>query len=335
MPDYNIKAIRDAAISIEDTHPELALDLIRIAKQERPNAPVIGELHSKLKTQLGGADIVVIGNCQAEPLSKIICSKNRFINSIKVITAHLYRHEDAIYRTLDRADFILTQPLADKFPGIATQALKSRYGSKVITFLNLHFNGFHSDWTYLNLNPAKRLHGPMGEYHNVSIIESFQAGLSEDEALERFESCEYNQSRFGHAAAQSLNELRQREASVDIKMTDFIEQAYLNKQCNFHTFNHPNTATLNEEANRILKYLNLPYEDSTPIGEVLNFTVTRPNPISVNEPTACMGYDIEFADNAFTTKRGNQLKDNRKLVADFYRIYDLHRGAVVKFKPMY
>ncbi|WP_298636803.1 WcbI family polysaccharide biosynthesis putative acetyltransferase [uncultured Umboniibacter sp.] len=278
--------------------------------------------------------LIIIGNCQAEPLAKILQAKNPFIRITKVITAHTYKHDPQLDALIRRVDHIITQPLADKFGNIATNTLKQAHPNKVTTFLNLHFNGFHSDWSYLN-TPKGRLHGPMGEYHNVTIVEGFQQGLTQAETLKRLSSREYNTARYQHAAKASLATLKEREAYVDIKMTDVVERDLVNKHCSFHAFNHPNKQLLNEEANRILEHLSIANMSTDTQGEILNFTVTRANPISTEEPTENIGYLVNISEDGFKRGKGNTPRADADLVTEFYRIYEQNKAAVMKFKALY
>ena len=330
----NIIAVRDAAESLQDSHPELAFNLIEVAKNDRPSGPAISQLYASLKGKLGITDLVIIGNCQAEPLAALLRAKNPSIRIAKVITAHTYKHDpqlDALIRTVDH---VITQPIADKFGNIATNTLKQEHPNKVTTYLNLHFNGFHSDWSYLN-TPKGRLHGPMGEYHNVTIVEGFQQGLTQTETLTRLSSKEYNSARYQHAAEASLATLKEREADVDIKMTDVVEQDLAAKRCSFHTFNHPNKQLLNEEANRILEHLSIANMSKDTHGEILNFTVTRANPISTDAPTENIGYLVNISEDSFKRGKGNIPRADADLVAEFYRIYEQNKAVVMKFKALY
>lgn len=306
----HVDSIRDAAILLSKSDPELALDLINIAAHHRPEGPVIKTLYSKLKLDLGKKSFALIGNCQMSPLASLLESKSERVIIDKVISAHLYKHTgNKIYKTMENADFIVTQPISNKYEGINTALLKEIYGKKVVTVPNLFFEGFHQDWTYIPIVNGNRLKGPLGDYHNKSVLEGFLKSFSIEKVYENYFSKEYNERNYSHILSSSLQELVYRERDIDIKMSDVVlEEARGGNEC-FHTFNHPNKHLLNIEAIRILSFLGIEVENHEFDGDCLDDVVLRTNPV------------IQGGRMKSIIKNGNKL-DFLDFIKKSYEIYE-------------
>ena len=140
MKNFEIDTIRDAASALRTKDPLLSFELFKIAFINRPTGPFIERSYFELKKELGIKSFVIIGNCQAGIIANLIRDKSEYFQVDEVITAHLYEnHNDSIYRILDKADYIITQNISDKFEGINTTKILELYPEKTIRILNLHF----------------------------------------------------------------------------------------------------------------------------------------------------------------------------------------------------
>lgn len=200
-------------------------------------------------------NIVIVGNCQARPLKDIIESISSTVKVISTPIVHLLKDEDehSVTADLERADLIITQLIADNYPChfIQTNTLRNKYPAKVLTILNLFYSGYTPDWMYVRVPGKGTLRGPMGDYHNSTIIESWLNKRSIPETAELLFDKEYNFKQYNTAVIASMNELASREQHVDIKIVDFITHNLTKKRL-FFTFNHPCLTLLIEYANRIL-----------------------------------------------------------------------------------
>lgn len=200
--------------------------------------------------------VVVIGNCQARPIAKILSLLNKNIEVTSVAIVHLLKSEEASsYLPLfEDADLIITQLIADNYPCdfVRTSALKKAYNEKIIAIVNLYYSGYSPDLMYIRDSSQGTLKSPLGEYHSKTILESYKEGLSVEETITRYNDIEYNKNHYFGIAAQSLEELKSRELLVDIKITDLIEEN-LSKERLFFIFNHPSMSLLVQMTIRILE----------------------------------------------------------------------------------
>jgi len=280
MDNKNINLIRDSAKKLIQSNPLMAYKLFHLALQYRPTGWYLIEQERKLKKQLNIKKFIVIGNCQAKPLSELIEHKNPHFIVDKSIAAHLYKYDASIHDSFKKADYIITQNISNNFKGINTQLLKEQYPDKVVVIPGLYFKGEHPDWFYPPNTNGKRLKGPAGHYHNKTVMDSFAKGLSVEQTLSNLNSYEYNVEHYEGVALESLKELKIREQACDTKISDVIEAAYNNSELLFHTINHPNKQLMNTHCNRILEYLNLEFNKEATQGECLDLIRLSNNVIS-------------------------------------------------------
>jgi len=258
MKQSTIEDIHQAASLIRAEHPRLALRLYTALLEQRPNGEVIKRALKELQAQLGYKSYVVIGNCQARPTSNLLMDRSLGLLSRGFITAFNYTHAPETDTLLDEVDYIFTQKLADTFPHINTSSLVDKYGAdKVITISNLFFEGYHPDWCYIPSLHGTRLTGPVGDYHNRTVVAAFMDGLSEEEALERYLSVEFNRQHYSHVARDSIEELKAREVDVITPMAPVIEDAFEKGKKTFYTFNHPSNELLELHVDRIINTLKI------------------------------------------------------------------------------
>lgn len=221
-------------------------------------------------------NIVIIGNCQARPLKQIIETISTNVTVIATPIVHLLKDEDesGVALDLERADIIVTQLIADNYPCkfIQTNKLKLGYPNKVITILNLFYAGYTPDWMYVRIPGKGTLRGPMGDYHNSTIIDSWLEKRSVKQTSQLLFDKDYNYKRYNQAVLTSMNELSTREHDVDVNIVDFIKNN-LTKTRLFYTFNHPCLSLLIEYAKRILENINVEVDNeqkSVGMSEPLN-----------------------------------------------------------------
>ncbi|WP_158967012.1 WcbI family polysaccharide biosynthesis putative acetyltransferase [Paraglaciecola sp. L3A3] len=234
--------------------------------------------------------IVIVGNCQARPLKEIIEALGNDVTVISTPIVHLLKDEDeqSIDADMIEADIIVTQLIADNYPCkfIQTNKLKQKYPNKIVTILNLFYSGYTPDWMYIRVPGKNTLKGPMGDYHNSTIVDSWLAGRTIHETAERLFDKQYNYDRYNKDVILSMNELSSREENVDVKIVDFIQSNLTSKRL-FFTFNHPCLFLLVEYAMRILKKIGYP--------ENLDSSNLQMNePLSQFIPPLNSGVDFDF-----------------------------------------
>lgn len=275
--------------------------------------------------------LVVIGNCQARPLADYI---EKLVPTIEVTATpivHLLKDSDeaAYSDALIEADVIVTQLISDNYPCkfIRTGEIKRLYGDKTHTIVNLYFSGFTPDLMYIRHPDVTTLRGPLGEYHNKTILNGWLLGISQEQVVEWLSDPFYNRQEYGKEDAKSLDELKSREASVDIKIADFIE-ATRGKSRTFFTFNHPSSVLLIEYAKRICQHISGTMGNDSSIdvsSEPLNQLIPLVPPgIQCIETgrVKSKGTRVLAIDGADIKLGGSATFTNEELVSQFYDIYE-------------
>ncbi|WP_298942634.1 WcbI family polysaccharide biosynthesis putative acetyltransferase [uncultured Psychromonas sp.] len=308
LENIEINKIRDAAIKLIDSDPFLAFKLFDLALKYRPMGPLLIDKYTLLKDQLDITTFIIIGNCQSDVIADLIPLKNNKFYVIECIKAHEYTYDDSIIHRLDRTDYIITQPISKLFKGINTEELNKRYSSKMVVIPGVFFKGNHPDWFYPPKLPnGKRPQSATGPYHNQTIFEAFNEGLSEEEALKRYLDVDFNQQKYINVAEDSILELRNREIKVDIKMSDIILNNFNDGVCDFHTINHPKLSLMNELVNKLLKHIKLNIQNLDTKGEALDWIKLRTNPINkLINPNSIVVKDKEMS-SLFFVKRSYEI----------------------------
>ncbi|MET6759722.1 WcbI family polysaccharide biosynthesis putative acetyltransferase [Pseudoalteromonas sp. NCIMB_1079] len=318
--DSDITNIKNAGYLLKKSNPVLSYKLLSLASKKTPNDASLRKSLVEIKELIGITTFFVIGNCQAAVVSDILESKSNKLISYGSIAVHLFDHDESIFDILDDVDFIITQNVGAYYKGINTENLLSLYPEKVIRIHNLHFEGYHPDWCYIPKVNGVRLQSPLGDYHNLTVLESYIDKLPPEQAFERFMDVEYNKFRYGGAAEKSLNSLRVREKNVDIKMKDVIKSGFDNGEVLFHTFNHPTKKLLDTQVQKLMTFLNIDHNIQYGDGEVLNNLVMRTNPY----------FRSSFAIRD-TIRKGTPV-NMHKFIQESYDIYDNNQCFIDEFR---
>ncbi|SDX63562.1 WcbI family polysaccharide biosynthesis putative acetyltransferase [Marinobacter mobilis] len=274
--------------------------------------------------------VVVVGNCQARPLAKIIESLNRSVEVTAIAIVHLLKSEqfDEYRSHFEAADLIVSQLVMDSYPCefVRTSFLNSLYGEKVLSIVNLYFTGYTPDWFYIRIPERGPLRGPMGDYHNRTVLGAWQEGISVEEAARRLEDPEFNR-RYLPEIQASFNQLRERESKVDVKVSDLIEKNF-KKSRMFFTFNHPNMFLIRKYAERILKQAKIGRKSTwfrPKDRELLNQFVPLANPamgLPAGSLSSHKGVKCSIDDQNLVTIGRRKEYSSQEIVAEFYRIYE-------------
>ncbi|MCU7554452.1 WcbI family polysaccharide biosynthesis putative acetyltransferase [Alteromonas sp. ASW11-19] len=274
---------------------------------------------------------VVVGNCQARPLATYLTELIPTLEITATPIVHLLKDKDEpdYASAFEEADVIITQNIADKYPCkfVRTCELRARYPGKVFTILNLYFSGYTPDLMYIRHPSEGTLKGPLGDYHNLTILKGWLLGIDQSQVVQWLEDEFYNSREYGDEQQASLAELKRREAKVDVPIADFIEENWKAARM-FFTFNHPTAALLYEYAVRICRdvfneniYASLPEKPHEP----LDLLIPVPPPgLGLTLPTQkkSKGQKLLAIDGAKIQLGGACEYSNSELVAYFYEIYD-------------
>lgn len=278
-------------------------------------------------------NVVIVGNCQARPIAKLVQDLNPAIEVTAIAIVHLLKTEQFNEYKLffEQADLIISQLVADSYPCqfVQTNYLKERYGSKVISIVNLYFSGYTPDWFYIRIPGHGPLRGPMGDYHNKTIFEAWQSGQNVQIAAERLDDKIYNK-KYIKEIDLSLSNLKKREQKVDVFISDYIEKNYKKKRL-FYTFNHPTMSLLRTYCKRILTKAGLQTKRSWLIfiknREMLNQFVPRVNPAMglLNDSKQLKHIGVKFSISTDTLVSIGRAKEysSLEIAESYYQIYEL------------
>jgi hypothetical protein len=180
--------------------------------------------------------IVVSGNCQ---MAVMVASLQLIFPHDKIIALsyifdpqgeNLSNYESA----LDEADFWL---VISKDWAMSLCAKLKYDVSKVLSFPNLEFRGFHPDQSYI-LEPNSTAVNPV--YQSSVLVTAFKMGLSKEVAASCFNSSIFEQLGYHDNWGKSISALKWRFETSDMKSDYLNYLRFCQKKWVFmHTINHP------------------------------------------------------------------------------------------------
>ena len=206
--------------------------------------------------------IFIQANCQSHVIRTIFQSVDKLKNKYEILDikpVHLWKDEDKeyIFSNLDLADIFLHQPISEKTFGnySSSNLIKSLSNNvEIVSFPNIYFTGYHPQAFYLKDKDGKRIDEPFS-YHDRNIVEWYLGMEDKNIPYEIFLDKDYYTDEFLKMNLErSLLELKNREKSTDIKISDYVENNMFGKKL-FHVFNHPNNEVLYEFFDRLLLIL--------------------------------------------------------------------------------
>ena len=285
--------------------------------------------------------VAVVANCQARPLARILPLLNSDIEITNTAIVHLLKNEQEaeFSQILQNSDIIIAQQVADNYPCefVRQNQLRDQYGDKVVSIINLYYSGYTPDLRYLRIPGLGTLRGPLGDYHNQTIFQSWREGLSPEKVIERVQSIEYNREKYQAISGASLAKLRKREQTASVDIVDYIESKLSDKRL-FFSFNHPSMLLLEKMMRSMLVQLGVSITTSLPslsLGEALDQFIPPVNCFSkeqLNINFECSGIfrGVEFdctADGQVST--GGRLDYSlHSVVHAYYDIYEKNRALI-------
>jgi hypothetical protein len=259
--------------------------------------------------------VLVYGNCQAGPIGRLLEMAAPGLEVVRVAPVHTIQpaeHEAtrALFRT---ADVVLSQPIGSAFGALSTDALKAETGAcDWVMYPSIYFAGAFPYLQYLRYRTGQPMRGPLGDYHDTRILQSFVLGL-DVLACQRAIAAEDPQrcrTHFDGALAESIR----REASLDIKVMDAVADLLLAER-SFHTFNHPANKVMWQVVAAFLKLMSMPIASGAkpPVTQFLDDISAAIPP----EMSSAVG--LTYSDPLYRVRR--QPVDTARLVKDFYQLY--------------
>ncbi|MFS0712401.1 WcbI family polysaccharide biosynthesis putative acetyltransferase [Microbacterium sp. 2P01SA-2] len=213
-----------------------------------------------------GADLpegfgLVVGNCQAESMRIVLDAADR--PTVRVPPVHEMDAADVarLHELLPRAAFLVAQPVRDDYHGLrlGTRQLAASLGpsARLVTFPVVRYAGLHPFQAALHVDGIDEV-PPIVAYHDIRTLAT-AAGLPTAPRLDP--------RTVRHIESDSLAELRRREESIDVAVSDLLRPASAELM---RTVNHPGNSVWLPLAERVLAALGLPGGPTDPGRPLLN-----------------------------------------------------------------
>lgn len=204
----------------------------------------------KVQQAMKKKKILVIGNCQAGPVVKLVQSTGAFDCHPPILLQHA-RSEDAIQHQdlIDASDIVFAQLTVDTFklPHLRSSQIKQQYPGKTIIWPNVFYAGQQPYLRYMTHLTEGRILGPLEALHDIRIFRKWLIQRGKIRQADWVEAPDFVAS----AGAASLQELQSREQRCDVHVVDLIQGAPAGERL-FFTFNHPNNWLLARVTERML-----------------------------------------------------------------------------------
>ena len=202
--------------------------------------------------------LLVIGNCQITPISNIVedaYSHEINLNKIIIHKSNLSLVEQYA-EELSKSDLIISQLIKNEnYPSVLiSDYIKKYYPQKCIFIPNSYYRGYNPDLIYLKYEGLRLTNTPLQDYHSAIIYDGWKKSLSEDETIFLLKDPTTWEKLYKTVACESFQELKSREASCDVKISEFLEKNISNSIL-FHTFNHPSNKLIAEIAAQLIKII--------------------------------------------------------------------------------
>ena len=279
-------------------------------------------MHKKFK-------FLIIGNCQARPVARLLAENSNQINILEPIITHLARPEMEIEHQcrLNDADFILTQLTQETFrvPHLRSNYIKELFPNKTFVWPNIFASSQQPYLRYVtNKLKNTRIRGPLQEYHDLRILSSWYENHGHKPLNLPVEDSVHQ---------NSLKQLEDREKLCDVKISDLVK-ANFNRKRLFFTFNHPTTWLLIKMLERLIALTPVSvqfhnHQSKEPLGRIIAPSIFDILDDSIFQGTK-MQLDSESEINSGTVVQYNytQLKNS------FFEAYDNQIELLIDFKNL-
>lgn len=277
--------------------------------------------------------VCFLGNCQAQHLESMLATGRNDIEILRLAPVFMMTGEDhgPVYEKLAAADLVFAQRISDEFKmdWLSSNAIRSEFGSKTVVWPNIYFDGYFPGAGYIYLHEWGKLLSPLLEYHFTPLLNAFKAGKGVDEAIAAFAG-EGIFANGGDPFAESLDQLRAREADTDVAISDVIEEQVTTSRY-FYTPNHPTNELLGEMLRKLTTAVGL----STDIEKGVAMRYRLDEIYIAASPAVVARYGLGF--DAETRYRGREVEGVegrtirlggareygiRELTEVFYRLYE-------------
>lgn len=256
------------------------------------------------------------GNCQAGALATLL-REPLWDNGYELAwSGPVFEMDDAglaeVREQLPRAAAMVSQPIRDEYAiaGCGTGQLSALLpiDAELITFPVVYDTSAFPYQANAHRGDGSRIDAPLTDYHDLRAIVAAERELSVDEAVQWWPSPTADVVRYN--AETSRAELARREAELDVRVGELIEQPVL------FTLSHPTNVLLRNLAQQVLTRLDIDAAPTEPDRELLG---ARRAPVE-DSVVAALGWPTSAGRSEWEVeKRTVPLAEVLEVQLEFYR----------------
>lgn len=215
---------------------------------------------------------VVLGNCQADPLARILRSGPLAANYefVRIPPVHLIDGPgvEALRRVLPRTSLFIGQRVRDGYRGLPIGTEESERllpaSATRVHFPVMYYEGLYPYQVYVRHSGDTSEMAPRTAYADLRTIAAAARGLSGDEGVAYARSLVADADSIRANAERSIKMLREREAELDVQASEGIAGL------SFHTVNHPSNSLLRHVADGVAVAMGIAHTHAVPVEPFLD-----------------------------------------------------------------
>ena len=234
---------------------ELAVQLPYENILERRKSAHLAYLQSFPHVTTSTRKILVMGNCQAHTLARLIDAmlggcKTTAIELLPEAMNRLKEGEEHLSQLMGESDLILVHPHGEALPIIKRNYPEAFKRTRMVP--RITSSAFHPDIDYVEDSQGKHVLGPLGAYQSAIAFFGWQNALSIAETLNLF--CEDVYDSLGYFAYPTVSrELLLKEGELTGLPLDRLIDRWSTRGCWMYSMNHPKLFPLADVARTILE----------------------------------------------------------------------------------
>ncbi len=202
--------------------------------------------------------VALIGNCQANPLARIL----KFLGPRIQVTrypvqdlAPRFPAREDLFQELDRYDLVYSLPFGPGLhPELDGLTLRDRLGERFRFYPMVEFNAFHPDCVYIRRRaPAEFVHSPIGDYHSAIALLGFTLGFPIERTLALYAGDVFE--RLGYFRFWKISEdvLLEQARAIGFPI-EAIYRSWVRRSPFMHSLNHPRLFVMADVAATLMRH---------------------------------------------------------------------------------
>lgn len=221
---------------------------------------------------------VVYGNCQAAAVRQVLAMNPEFVESFNLVAVPAAHEVDqgqlrALSGLLRRTSLLLTQPIRSDYRGLplGTEQIISQCPSDltIVRYPSMYYEGLHPYQVYVNTGGHLSEPAPRTGYHDLRVLAASFRSFSVDNALQFVNSYIPPVEQLDRIAEQSAEQMRSREVTLDVGISDLLSRQSKIHDRSFLTVNHPSNSVIEILVERFLAMMGMSYQSTLLKDELL------------------------------------------------------------------